>query len=112
MKGWLEWSARCSGGSKRVVGQDAPAVVDDEELEPAREHGLAVGEQHLPAERHNVAAEAGGRGGAIADAFAPRTRSGRCKRELRARGISVRAVMAERVRRPERSDGGRALGRI
>src|ERR1700678_294181 len=39
-----------------MVDQDASVVVDDEELEPAREHGLAVGEQHLPAERHNVTA--------------------------------------------------------
>ena len=53
-----------------MVDEDAPVVVDDEELEPAREHRLAVGEQHLPAERENVAAETGGPGGAIADAFA------------------------------------------
>ena len=57
--------------SERMVGQDAPVVIDDQELEPAREHRLAVGEQHLPAERHDVAAEAGGRGGAIANALAP-----------------------------------------
>ena len=55
-----------------MVDQDPPVVIDDQKLEPAREHRLAVGEQHLPAERHNVAAETGGRGGAIANALAPR----------------------------------------
>jgi len=43
-----------------MVSQDAPVVIDDQEFEPAREHGLAVGKQHLPAERHNVAPEARG----------------------------------------------------
>ena len=79
--------ARANGWSS----QDAPVVVDDQELEPAREHRLAVGEQHLPAERHNVAAEAGGRGGAIANALATGLLSGRREGEPRERGVSARA---------------------
>ena len=62
---------------ERMVDQDPPVVVDDQELEPACEHRLAVGEQHLPAERHNVAAEAGGRGRAIANTLMAGASSGR-----------------------------------
>src|ERR1700683_5392987 len=112
MKGWLEWSARCSCDSKRMVDQDAPVVIDDQELEPAGEHRFAVGKQHLPAEGHNVAAEARARGGAIADALMARACSRRCEGELRACSVSGRSVMAERVRRPERGNSGRALGRV
>src|SRR5580704_19213389 len=95
-----------------MVDEDAPVVVDDQELEPAREHGLAVAEQHLPAERHDVAAETRGWGGAIMDALAPPAFFGRSKGESGVRSISARAPRSERVRSPERRNGGRAPGRV
>src|ERR1700722_10554109 len=101
--GWNE--ARRSRGSEWMVGQDAPIVIDDQEFEPAPEHRLAVGEQHLPAEGHNVAAKARARCGAKANALAPGVLCGGREVEFHERGISARPVMAGRVRRPERGDG-------
>ncbi len=104
-----------SGGYAGVNGwssQDATVVIHDQEFEAAREHGLAVGEQHLPAERHNVAAETRGRGGAIANGLAQCAFSRRRKGELGKRGVSGRSTLAERVGRPERGNGGGALGRV
>ena len=96
-----------------MVDQDAPLVVDDQELEPARQHRLAVGEHHLPAECHDVAAEAGGPGGAKANAVPrralfsgdPRTVSLR----QRARIPAALRVWPQGVGRPQRGDGGKRL---
>ncbi len=80
-----------------MVGQDASVVVDNEELEPARVHRLALGEQYLPAERHDVATEAGGWGGAIANALSARALSGRGEGKLGERGISARVLLWPRA---------------
>ena len=98
-----------------MVDQDLSVVVDDQKLEPARQHRLAVGEQHLPAERHDVAPLAGAWRGAEANALAPRALFGGRKDELGERAVPARpapSFVAQRVRRPERGDGGGAPGWI
>src|ERR1700722_14869380 len=78
--------------SERMVSQDAPVVVDDQELEPSPQHSLAVGE-----EPHNGAAEPGSRGRTKSNALATGLLSGRREGEPRERGVSARALMTERV---------------
>src|SRR6476646_3004043 len=95
-----------------MVDEDPPIVIDDREFESAREHRLAVGEQHLPAERHNVATETGGRGGAIANTLAPGALSRRGEGELGERSVSARSRAAHGVWGPQRGNGGRAFGRV
>ena len=56
-----------------MVDQDPPLIIDHKELEPACQHSLAAGEQHLPAERHDIAALSGAGGGPKANAVAPAT---------------------------------------
>jgi hypothetical protein len=72
-----------------MVDQDPPVVVDDQELEPAREHGLALGEQHFPAERHDIAPLARTWGGAKANALAGRVLCRGYKGEPPERGVSA-----------------------
>ena len=81
-EGWWKEARPRSRRRERMVDQDPPVVVDDQEFEPAREHGLAVGEQHFPAERHNVAAQTRAGGGAKANAFSPAVLCGGYEGEL------------------------------
>ena len=52
-----------------MVDEDPALVIDDQKFEPARQNGLASGQQHLPAECHDVVALAGGPGGAETNAL-------------------------------------------
>ena len=52
-----------------MVDQDPALVIDDQKFEPARQNGLASGQQHFPTECYDVASLAGGPGGAEANAF-------------------------------------------
>src|SRR3984957_8855514 len=99
---------------ERMVDQDPPVVIDDKKLEPACEHSLTLGEQHLPAEGHNVALLAGAWRSAKANALLPCV-PGDSKDKLTERAISpslARSLVGQGVRRPERGDGARALDSI
>ena len=72
-----------------MVDEDPPIVVDDQKLEAARKHRLALGEQHLPAERHDIAAKARAGGGAKADALVGGVLSGVARVSLASRGVSA-----------------------
>src|SRR5579863_1595645 len=93
---------------ERMVDQDPPLIIDDQKLEPARQDGLAACQQHLPAERHNVATQAGRRGSAITDAASTGLRSRRPYEEPAERAVSPRVAhrsVTQCVRGPKRGDG-------
>src|SRR6516165_4967828 len=110
-----EWNTAALCGNERMVGQDPSLAIDDEELESAREQGLAICEQHLPSERQDVAAEEGVRRGAIANAALRAVPFRRSRNKFAERAVPARRACpsaARGVQRPERGDGGRALGRV
>src|SRR5215475_13369477 len=58
-----------SGKDELVVADDAVLVLDDEDLEADREHGIGVGRHHLPRESDDVPQALGIRTHAEAIAF-------------------------------------------
>ena len=93
-----------------MVDQDPALVIDDQKFEPARQHRLAPGQHHLPTECYDVAALAGGPGGAIANAVPAAVLFGRDKGQPCEPAESAGApLLAERVGCPKRGDGGERL---